>query len=125
MNDTYTITDEDESNEPDNSDHFDDRKSDVLCKTGKKPSNEHFHRSAGLNVIIHNPESVTEVVSAIIQLFTEQSNMYQSQNAQQWKVFSDFLKWSDVTPKEVKKFFGTGNYGGTSQKGQRKRLLVN
>jgi hypothetical protein len=25
----------------------------------------------------------------------------------------------------VKKFFGTGNYGGTSQKGQRKRLLVN
>jgi hypothetical protein len=86
--DTYTSIDEDENNEPDNSDHFDDGESDVLCKTGKKPSNERFYRSAGLNIIIDNPESVIEVVSVILQLFTEQSNMYHTQNAQQWKVLS-------------------------------------
>jgi hypothetical protein len=88
----YTSIDGDESNELGNSDHFDDERSDVLCKTGNKPSDEHFHRSAGLNIIIDNPDSVIEVVSAIIQLFTEQSNMCHTQNAQQWKILSDSLK---------------------------------
>jgi len=41
--------------------------------------------------VIDNPESVVEIVSSIIgdnliQLLTEQSNLYHSQNSQKWKV---------------------------------------
>jgi len=53
----------------------------------KKPSNEPFLGTTGPNIEIYNPESVVEVVSSIngdemIQFLTEQSNLYQSQNAQ-------------------------------------------
>lgn len=116
MSDTNSIIDEDESNEPDNSDHFFDSKIDVLCTAGEKGSNECFHKSAGLNIIVDSPESVIEVVIVIIQPFSEQSNMYHTQNAQQWEILSDSLKWSDVIPKEVKKSFRTGNFCGTSRK---------
>jgi hypothetical protein len=42
-------------------------------------------------MIVHNAVSIVEVVGAIIiddslQLFTEQSNLYCTQNTQQWKV---------------------------------------
>jgi len=51
------------------------------------PSNEPFLGIPGLNIVIDNPESVVEVVSSIsgddlIQLLTEQSNLYHSQNAE-------------------------------------------
>ena len=56
-------------------------------KTDKKPSNEPFLGIPVLNVVIDNQESVGEVVSSIsgddlIQLLTEQSNLYHSQNAE-------------------------------------------
>ena len=59
----------------------------VTCgvKLIKKPSNEPFLGTTGLNVVIDNPEPVVEVMSSIIgddliQLLTEQSNLYHSQN---------------------------------------------
>ena len=81
--DSETSTVEEESSAPENSD---DKTSDVWCKTDKKPSNEHFLGTTGLNIVIHNPKSVVEVVSSIIGddlilLLTEQSNLYHSQNA--------------------------------------------
>jgi hypothetical protein len=64
-----------------------------------------------LNLIINNPESVVEVVSAyidysLIQLFTDQSSPCQTRNARQWKVSPKLLKWSDITPEEMKMFLG-------------------
>jgi hypothetical protein len=77
---------EEESSELENSD---DKTSDVWCKMDKKPSNEPFLGTTGLNIVIYNPESVVEVMSSItgddpILLLTEQS-LYHSQNAEKWK----------------------------------------
>jgi hypothetical protein len=52
--------------------------SDVWCKTDKKPSNEPFLGTTGLNIVIDNPESAGGVMSSIIgdnliQLHTEQA----------------------------------------------------
>jgi len=58
--DGETSTVEEESHELENSD---DKRSDVCCKTDKKPSNVPFLGTTGLNIVIHNPESVVEVVS--------------------------------------------------------------
>jgi len=44
----------------------DDKTSDVWCKTDKKPSNEPFLGTTGLNIVIDNPKSVVEVVSSIL-----------------------------------------------------------
>jgi len=81
--DSATSTEEEESSEPESSD---DKTSDMWCKTDKTPSNEHFLGTTVLNIVIDNPESVVEVVSSIIgddliKLLTEQSNLYNSQNA--------------------------------------------
>jgi hypothetical protein len=55
----------------------------------KKPSNDPFLGTTGLNIVIDNPESVAEVSSIIgdelIHLLTEQSNIYHSQNAENGK----------------------------------------
>ena len=61
--DSETSTIEEECSEPENSD---DITSDVWCKMDKKPSNEPFLGTTGLNIVIDNPESVAEVVSSII-----------------------------------------------------------
>jgi hypothetical protein len=50
--DIETSTIEEESSEPENSD---DKSSDVWCKTDKKPSNELFLGTTGLNIAIDNP----------------------------------------------------------------------
>ena len=42
----------------------------------------------------------------IIQLLTKQSNLYQSQNAEKRKVSPKTLKWSNITPEEIRKFLG-------------------
>jgi len=42
----------------------------------------------------------------LILLLTEQSNPYHSQNAEKWKVLSKTLKWSCITPEEMRKFLG-------------------
>jgi hypothetical protein len=61
----------------------------------KIPRDKRFLGLKGPNII----ESVFEVVSAfidddldLIQLFTDQSDMCRTQNAQQWKVLSASLK---------------------------------
>jgi len=82
--DSETSAIQEESSEPDSSDN---KTSDVWCKTDKKPSNEPFLGTTGLNIIIDNPESVAEVMSSIIgedliQLLTEQSNLYHIQNSE-------------------------------------------
>jgi hypothetical protein len=64
-----------------------------------------------VNVAIGNPSDVTQVVSAVIgddllQLFAEQSNLYQKQNVEKWKSFLISLKWTDITSTEMKKFLG-------------------
>jgi hypothetical protein len=58
----------------------------VMCcvKLIKKPSNEPFLGTTGLHIVIDNPESVVEVLNSIIgddllQLLTEQSNLYHGQ----------------------------------------------
>ena len=81
----------------------------VMC--GVKLSNEPFLGTTGLNIVIDNLESVAAVVSSVIgddliQLLTEQSNLYQSQNAEKWKVLPETLKWSNITPEEMRKFLG-------------------
>jgi hypothetical protein len=87
-----TNTGEDEDNESDVSDQSDDEYSDVWCKTDKKkPSDKPSLRIAGLNISVDSPERIDKVVSAItdadlIQIFSEQSNLYHTQHAQQWKV---------------------------------------
>jgi hypothetical protein len=85
----------------------------VTCgiKLIKKPSNEPFLRPTGLNTLTDNPESVVGVVSSItgddlIQLLIEQSNLYHSQNAEKWEVLPNTLKWSNITPEEMRKFLG-------------------
>ena len=60
--DAETSATEEESGEPENS----NERSDVWCKTDKKPTNEPFLGTTGLNIVIDNPESVVEVVSSVI-----------------------------------------------------------
>ena len=83
----------------------------MWCKTDKKPSNDPFLGTTALNIVIDNPESVAEIVSSIIgdeliQLLTEQSNLYHSQNAKKLNVSPKTLKWSNITPEEMRKFLG-------------------
>ena len=105
-NDTETSTIEEESGEPENS----NERSDVWWKTDKKPNNEPFLGTTGLNIVIDNPESVLEVVSSIIGedlilLLTEQSKLYHAKNAKKWKVSPKTLKWSNITPEEMRMFW--------------------
>jgi len=77
----------------------------------KKPSSEPFLRTTGPNIVIDNLESVVEVVSSVIGddltlLLTEQSNLYHSQNAEKWKISPKTLKWSNITPEEMRKYLG-------------------
>jgi hypothetical protein len=48
-------------------------------------NDEMFLGTTGLTIVFDNPDSVTEVASAVIdklvQVFTDQSNFYHSQNA--------------------------------------------
>jgi hypothetical protein len=64
-----------------------------------------------VNVAMGDPSDVTQVVSAVIgddllQLFTEQSNLYHKQNVEKWKISLKSLKWTDITSTEMKKFLG-------------------
>jgi hypothetical protein len=101
--DIETSTEEEESSDLESSD---DKTSDVWCKTDKKLIVESFFGTTGLNEVIGNYESVVEVVSSIIgdslvQLLTEQSNLYHSNNAEKWKVLLN-----NITTKETGKFLG-------------------
>jgi len=85
--DSETSTVVEGSSEPESSD---DKASDMGCKTDKKPSNEPFLGTTGLNIVTDNPESVVDVMSSIIgdnliQLLLN-SLTSTSQNAQKWKV---------------------------------------
>jgi len=43
------------------------------------------------------------IADDLIQLLTEQSNVYYSQNVQKLKVLRKTLKWSIITPEELRK----------------------
>jgi hypothetical protein len=60
---------------------------------------------------VDHPVSVADVMNTIIgddliQLLTEQSNFYHRQNEQKWKMLPKTLKWSNITPEEMRKFMG-------------------
>ena len=42
----------------------------------------------------------------LLQLLTEQSNLYHSHNEEKWKISPKTLKWSSNTPEEMRKFLG-------------------
>jgi len=104
--DSESSTVEEECSEPENCDN-----SDVWCKTDKKRRNEPFLGTTVLNIVIHNPESVAEVLSSVIgeyliELLADQSNFYHNQNSEKWKVSPKTLKWSNITPEDMRKFLG-------------------
>jgi hypothetical protein len=81
--------------------------SDVWCETDKKPSSGPFLGTSGVNIVIYHTVSVADVMNTIIgddltQLLTEQSNLYHRQNEQKWKMLPKTLKWSNITPEEMK-----------------------
>ena len=107
VSDSETSTEVEENSELEGSD---DKTSDVCCKTDKTPSIEPFLGTTGLSIVLDNPESVVKVLSSLIadnlvQILTEQSNRYHSENAQKWKVSPQTLKWPDITPEEMRKFW--------------------
>jgi hypothetical protein len=72
-----------------------------------KTSNGSFLETTGLNIVINMPESVVKVMSSntgdnLMQLCSEQSNLYHSQNAQKWEVSPKTLKWCNITPEEMR-----------------------
>jgi hypothetical protein len=62
---TETSTYKEESKELENDDHCDDGKGSMWSKIDKKLSDQYFQGNTGLNIIIDNPETAVEVVSAI------------------------------------------------------------
>ena len=104
--DSETSTEKVGSSEPES---CDDKINDVWCKTDIKSSSEPFLGTTGPNIVIDNPDSVVKVVSSVIvcdliRLLTEESNLFHSHNAQKWKVLPKALKWSIITPEEMRKF---------------------
>jgi len=102
--DSESSTVEEECSDPENCDD-----SDVRCKTDKKRSNETFLGTTVLNIVIHNPESVANIVSSVIgddllQLLADQYNPYHSQSSEKWTVSPKILKWSNITPEETRNF---------------------
>jgi hypothetical protein len=101
--DSDTNTEEEENSESESS--------DVWCETDKKSSSSLFLGTSGVNIVNDHSMSVAEVMNTIIgddliQLLTEQSNLYQRQNEQKWKMLPKTLKWSNITPEEMRKFMG-------------------
>ena len=41
----------------------------------------------------------------LTQLFTDQPNLYHSQDAKKWKVLPKTMKWPNITPEEIIKFW--------------------
>ena len=80
-------------------------------RADKKSSSGPFLGTSGVNIVIDHPVSVADVVNTFIgddlmQLLTEQPNLYHRQNEQKWKILPKTLKWSNITPKEMRKFMG-------------------
>jgi hypothetical protein len=88
----------------------DDKTSDMWCKTDKKPSNEPFLGTTGLHTVIDNPESVVEVVSSVIgdeliQLLDSLTFTIVKMHRKR-KSSPKTLKWSSMTPEEMRRFLG-------------------
>jgi hypothetical protein len=92
--DSDTNTEEEENSESDSSDVWcetdnkpssESESSDVWCETDKNPNSGPLLGTSGVNIVIYHPVSVAGVVNTIvgadlIQLLTEQSNLYHRQN---------------------------------------------
>ena len=75
-----------------------------LCVNKCKQSRSYLNHLVVIVVVI-----VVEVVTSfagddLILLLTKQSNLYHSQNAEKWKISPKTLKWSSITPEEMRKF---------------------
>jgi hypothetical protein len=74
-------------------------------------SDEQFLRTRGLNIVLNNPHSLNEEVSALTgdeltHLSIYQSDLYNIHSAHPWKTSPDKLKWFDITTSELKKSSG-------------------
>ena len=83
----------------------------MWCKTDKKPSSGPSLGTSGVNLVIDHTVSVADIVNTIIgddliQLLTEQTKLHHRQNEQKWKMLCKTLKWSNITPEEMRKFMG-------------------
>jgi len=101
--DSDTNTKEEENSESESS--------DVWCETDKKTKQWSFPWNLRCDLVVDHPVSVADVVNTIIsddliQFLTEQSNLYHRQNEQKWKMLAKTLKWSNITPEEMRKFMG-------------------
>jgi hypothetical protein len=64
-----------------------------------------------VNIVIDHTVSVADIVNTIIgddriPLLTEESNLYDRQNEQKWKMLPETLKWSNIMPEVMRKFMG-------------------
>jgi hypothetical protein len=105
--------------EPSNTDSSDSETSeqsdietvDGWSKRDNTPNVEGFSGNPGVSVNTENPTNIAQVVSTMIgndlvELFAEQSNLYNRQNVDKWKMSPKSLKWTDIIKSEMKKFLG-------------------
>jgi hypothetical protein len=84
---------------------------DRRSKSDKTPNAEQFLGNTAVNVDIDEPSDISQVVSAVIGddlilLSAEQSDFYHRHNVDKLKFCPKFLKWTDITNAEMKKFLG-------------------
>ncbi|PSN39336.1 Dynein beta chain [Blattella germanica] len=83
----------------------------VKVKGGKhkkdfQPKREQHLGHSGLNVNIHKPTEIGNIVRDVIKHFTDQSNLYHRQNIGRpnWKESNKTLKWIDISQTGMKKY---------------------
>lgn len=71
-----------------------------------KPKREQHLGHSGLNVNIHEPTEIGNIVRDVIKHFTDQSNLYHRQNIGRpnWKESNKTLKWIDISQTGMKKY---------------------
>ncbi|PSN35448.1 hypothetical protein C0J52_06618 [Blattella germanica] len=71
-----------------------------------KPKQEQHLGHSGLNVNIHEPTEIGNIVRDVIKYFTDQSNLYHRQNIGRpnWKESNKTLKWIDISQTGMNKY---------------------
>jgi hypothetical protein len=97
--------------------------SNGFCKEDSARKIEPFEAVRGLTCAPNNNLSVPEAVelfcdNELFSLFVEQANLYRNQNADKYKTSPKFLKWNDITVKEIKKNYIGYKFDGTGKERQ-------
>ncbi|PSN52116.1 hypothetical protein C0J52_04316 [Blattella germanica] len=77
---------------------------DGIRKT--KPKLVKYLGNSGVNVNIHEPTEIGNIVRDVIKRFTDQSNLYHRQNIGRRKESNKTLKWIDILQTGMKKKLG-------------------